>query len=181
MLNRETEIVPLDEEDRNFLMTIYRKRRRLLLTVYAILIPFIILRSRRIDHRGDNGKIDTWEELERKGDAKYVSGFGMWMINVAFLGGMVVIPGIYLLLKRVLPLKRDADSGVKEKIAYTITRKQYFPLTEQYFVWIDDPENLDREVGEDMYYNCSPGDTIYIYRAIQSKFVFERNGRYDLI
>lgn len=180
MSTRDITTVPLTEGEKNFLMRVYRRRRRLMIRAYALIIPLVIACSikslDRISRR--SYKIIRWEEQD---DAKFVSRLGMFFINVAFLGGAVIGCGVYFYRTRVVRLKRDADSGVKEQIPYTINKKQYFPLTGQYFVWIDDPANLDHEIDEETFYNCEVGDVIYIYRAAHSKFVFEKDGKYEVL
>jgi len=175
---KQGELVPLDEEDRNFLLAIFYRRRRFLFSAYAVLILMVLFASVPRAGRRHAYTSQSWREID---DSKYVSYGGMWAINLLVIGSIVMGPGIYILRRRVLAVKADVDSGVKEKVPYTILRKQHFPLTDQYFVWIDDPENLDHEISAETYYNCEEGDTLYIYRAAKSKLVFELNGRFELL
>ena len=82
---------------------------------------------------------------------------------------------------KIEPFKKDIKNGVKEIVPYTIIRKEYFEYTGQYFVALDDPKYLHHEVDAATYANCSEGDTMAIYRAPRSKFVFEDNGRFTLM
>lgn len=172
--------VPLTNDEKDMLLTVYDQRRRLLFVVYIILFAIALALSRTgIDTRGRySNTINYWEENE---DAKYVSRFGMWMINIAFLETIIMSTGIYFWMKRVGPLKKDADMNVKEKVPYEIVKKEYFSITGQYFFDTDDPAYLHHEVDEDTYNKLNEGDCFYIYRGVHSKFVFEDNGRYTIM
>src|ERR1019366_5899329 len=122
--------------------------------------------------------IHHWEENE---NARFVSRSWMWLINFAFLETIIISTGIYFWRKKVSPLKKDADMGVKEKIPYRIVAKQYFAVSGQYFFDIDDQVYLRHEVDEDTYYKLNEGDNVYIYRGVHSKFVFEESGRYTIL
>lgn len=174
------EKVPLTDDEKDMLLMVYHKRRKFLFTVYAVLISLAFFYSYRgIDTRSRySGKVTRWEE---KDDAKYISRFGMWMINLSFLELIVIGTGTVFWFKRVYPLKHDADSGLKEKVPYMIMRKEYFPLTNQFYVALDDPDYLHHEIDEDTYYSCAEGGFIYVYRGAKSKFVFEDNGRFTIL
>lgn len=180
MLPGPYETVPLTDDDKDFLLTIYDKRRRLLFVVYVILIAMALCFSfRGLDYRTRySPKVNHWEDEE---DSKYISRFWMWTINLTFLELPVVGTGLYFLFHRVLPFKKDADSGVKEKVPYRIIRKEYYEATRQYFVGFDDVNYEHHEVDADTFNKCNEGDVMYIYRGAKSKFVFENNGRFTLM
>ncbi|MCW3123459.1 MAG: hypothetical protein JWQ38_2951 [Flavipsychrobacter sp.] len=149
--------------------------------VYILLIVMALYYSTRgIDTRSKyTGEvIGKWEENE---DSKYVSRTGMWVINLVWLEAIVISTGVYFLVKRILPYKKDANSGIKEKVPYEIIRKEYFPLTDQYYFALDDPNYLHHEVDAVFFSSCNEGDSIFVYRAIRSKFVFEANGRFSIL
>ena len=114
-------------------------------------------------------------------DSKYPSTLGVRMLSLIFLGFVLLISYISFYIKSVLAYKRDAGSGVKERIAYTIVRKEYFPDTDQYFVSFDDPNYMHRETNRETWYNCDEGGYFFVYRAKRSKYVFEDNGRFNII
>lgn len=178
MTQRKSRLVPLDADDRLFLSIVFRKRRNVLLSAYALLIPMVVFFSLPRSGPKRTYTASSWKKVD---DGKVVPYWGMWAINLGVLGAATVIPGILILRKRVLSVRKDLRSGFKEEVDYTIQRKQHFPLTGQYFVWIDDPDNLDHEVSEENYYNLQEGDTLCVYRGKHSKLVFERNGRFDII
>lgn len=177
MSQQKSRLVPLDNDDRLFLSTVFRKRRNVLLSAYALLIPMVVFFSQPRTARRTYTS-SSWKTID---DAKVMPYWGMWTLNLTVLGSATLIPGLLILRKRVLTVRRDLRSGFKEEVDYTVQRKQYFPLTGQYFVWIDDPDNLDHEVSEEMYCNLQEGDTLCVYRGKHSKLVFERNGRFDII
>ena len=160
---------------------VYRKRRKFLFTVYAVLIFMAFYYSfRGIDtyDRYSGKLVQKWEEQD---DAKYISRMGIWLIHFSFLELIVIGTGGVFWFKRVYPLKYDADSGVKEKVPYMIMRKEYFPLTNQFYVALDDPNYLHHEIDEDTYHSCVEVGFIYVYRGTKSKFVFEDNGRFTIL
>jgi len=175
-----SEQVPLTAEEKDFLLAVYDTRWRRYFLVYIFLFVLALMYGLRIDRRSQyTGETIHWED--NNPDAKYLSRFGMQMINLVFLEGMFMSTGIYFWMKRVSPLKKDADLGMKEKVPYIIVEKQYYNVSGQYFFAIDDPKLLRTEVDEDTYNKMKEGDTCYIYRGIYSKFVFEENGRYTLM
>jgi hypothetical protein len=176
MQQRPSAIVPLTNDEQDFLRSIYKKRRRFLSLVYIGMFAvavFICVFAYSMDV--------VRNEMMPKDNIHYESTLGIRAINFLFLCCILLASGAYFYFKKVLPFKHDADSGVKEQIAYTIVKKNYFELTNKYYVTFDDPDYLHHETDEDTWYNCSEGGYFYIYRAIRSKFVFEDNGRYRLI
>jgi len=114
-------------------------------------------------------------------DSKYPPTLGVRMLSLIFLGCVLLATYIRFYIKKVLAYKRDAESGMKERIAYTIVRKEYFPETDQYFVTFDDPDYMHHETNRDTWYNCHEGGYFFIYRAKKSKYVFEESGRFSII
>ena len=110
-----------------------------------------------------------------------VSGNQMILINIVLLESMLIIPGIFIFFRRIYPYRKDLKLGMKEKIPYTIIRKEYFPFTNQCYVAFDDPDYMHHEIDADTYNKVEEGDVMYIYRAIKSKYTFEENGRFSLM
>jgi len=177
MQARTKVIVALNENEKDFLLLIYKKRRRFLATVYIGLLVVVIF----ISPVGTDYRRLEQQKIELKNEVPFGFWFGLLMKNIVFPGSIITISFIFFYLKAVLPYKRDANSGVKEKIAYTITSKEYFPLTNQYYVTFDDPNYLHHETDQDTWDRSYEGGYFYIYRTIKSKFVFEDNERYTLI
>ena len=174
------EKVPLTADEKDLLLTIYDGRRRLLLIVYVILISMAFAFSQRIDYRARySSAVNYWQN--NNDDAKFVSRFGMKVLNFCFLESMVIGTGLFFLFKRVLPLKKDADSGVKEKVPYEILKKEYYAVNERYYFAINDPALLHFEVDWDAYHSLNEGDDFYIYRGTKSRFVFENSGKYTIL
>ena len=171
-----TDLVPLTDDEKDFLLFIFKKRRRLLIMVYSIFIAaviFICLFSFGMD--------TIRNLLVPKDDIKYDSTWAKWLFTLVFISSALLITGTYIYVKRVLPFREDAESGVKERLAYIITRKEYFSLTNQYYVMFDDPLYMHHETDQETWYNCYEGGYFFIYRAKKSKFVFEENGRFSMM
>ncbi|PQJ11569.1 hypothetical protein CJD36_007165 [Flavipsychrobacter stenotrophus] len=175
---RKVELVPLTEDDKEFLLTVYNVKRRFFFKVYPVLFVLAIFFGSRIDYRSRySWKVRRWEETD---DSKFLSRGGMRTVGICFLESIVIGTGLFHYYRKVLPYKSDVDSGVKEKIGYKIVRKEYFELIDKFYFAFDDPNHLHHEVDADTYHSCDEGDTMYAYRAVQSNHVFEENGRFNL-
>jgi hypothetical protein len=161
------EKVPLTDEEKDMLLLIYRKRLRFFLTVNLILLGIIVFQIIRF-FGPDFGRRDFTEIL------------GMIIVMDGIPLAVISGTGLYVLFNRILPIKRDVDSGMKDKVPYQVIRKEHFYLTGQFYVALDDPDYLHHEIDEDTYHNLWEGCTIYLYRGTRSKYVFEENGRFTL-
>ena len=90
MESRPAEIVPLKENEKQFLLPIFYKRLKFLLSVYAVLITMAVIYS----PSGNDSRGKRWEDTE---DANYVSRLGMQIIKLGFMGSI---------LKRIFPFNR---------------------------------------------------------------------------
>ncbi len=173
MQPRPSATVPLTDDELDFLRSIYKKRRRFLLLVYVamfVVAAFVCAFAYSMDV--------LQNEMMPKDNIHYASTLELRVINFLFISCILLLSWAYFYFRKALPFKRDADSGVKEQISYTIVKKTYFELTKKYYITFDDPSYLHHETDEDTWYNCYEGGYFYIYRAVRSKFVFEDNGRY---
>ena len=169
MQSTSNELVPLSPNEKKLLLKLYDERRRSFLAVYVILLALALGYAVRIGARS----LDRDEPI-------HVSKLGMATINFSFLGTILISTGLYFLSTTVLPLKKDADSGVKEKVPFKINKKEYYAVSDQYFFAVDDWVNLHYEVSPDTFNEFNEGDIFYIYRGAKSKFVFEETGKYLL-
>ena len=110
-----------------------------------------------------------------------ISPFQMILLNTAYLEVPIIATFFIFLFRKVLPFRKDIRCGVKEKVPYQIIRKEYFPLTNEYYVALDDPDYMHHKLDEATYSQVNEGDNMYLYRAIYSKYVFEINGRYTIM
>ena len=175
------EQVPLTDDERNWLRDLYHTRRRIVWTSAATLmvLAFIIAQRNPDTVSRKTGRvIMKWEETE---DGKLISRKLIKLLQLGFLEIPLASCFLFIWYKKVDPISRDLKGGVKDKIPYEIVRKEYFPLTNQFYVALDDPNYLHHEIDEATYYNCSEGGLIYVFRAPLSKFVFEESGRFVLL
>ncbi len=174
------EQVALQSEDKDILLSIYESRKRFLFCVYIILIAIALASANRAT--SFFGLIPS-PYFETGPDGRQVASgrFGMAAIDMVFIMFILGGSGAFFLFRNVLPFKTDAECGMKEKIPFTVIRKQYFPITDQYYVWFDDPEYEHHEVDADTYNKVNEGDNMYVYRAINSKYIFELNGRFTIL
>ena len=104
----------------------------------------------------------------------------MMLIAFSFLAVPTLITCGYYFRKKVLPYKKDAESGVKDKVPYIIRKKEYFEYTGQYYFGFDDPDYLHHQVEADLFNRCEVGDVVYLFRAPRSGYTFEMNGKFTL-
>jgi len=177
------EHVPLLPEETAILKTIYNKRFTFIIAVYIGLIgmgnkfcgPYLLESfSGRMDH-------EEYVSLHTTDQKLGVSPFQMILIDTIFIEGPIITTFFIFFFGRVFPYRRDIRSGVKERVPYTIVRKEYFPLTNEYYVALDDPDYMHHKIDEATYNQVNEGDNMYLSRAIHSKYVFEINGRFTIM
>lgn len=177
MNTQNIELVPLSESETSFLKRVYEKRRRIMIRSCITFVPIMMI----ISIKGAERR--PWYDVKykRKDVAYYMGRKNTYLMNLGVGLTLFSAIAVYINAVRINPLRKDIAAGMKQKIPYTITRKQYFPLTDQYYIWTDKIDNPDHEVDEATYYNCSEGDIIYIYQTPLSKLIFEKDGRHEVI
>lgn len=158
--------VPLAEEDHHLLMTIYGARKRLLIAAYTAMLPVMAYYS----------SLSFPSEKEM-----LVSADLMILINFLCIFIPVTIVIIIIYRKRIGCFKQDADGGVKYIIPHLVVNKQYFPITDQYFLGLDDPDYMNHEVDTDTFNSVQEGDTVPIYFARRSRYAFNMNGSFSMM
>lgn len=175
--------VPINEDERELLYTIYRTRLRVFCGGYAFLVgtgvyhfiaPYGRMTEEQLSTRIAKG--ESYEVFDHS-----MTHSDMFWVLLLFFGGLVFISGAIIFFRKVYPFRKDLRDGYKESLIYTIIRKSNFTTTGQYFFSFDDPNFPHYEVDEDMWYEAAEGDEIVIYRAVHSKYVFVHNGRYTLL
>jgi hypothetical protein len=160
-------------EDRDMLLTIFRKRLRLFLSVFGMLFIVAFLCSLKIDSRHHYFKPD---------DSNFhISRNTMYIINFCFLGGILFIIAAIIFRKRIWYIYKDARNNLKEIVYYEVTQKSKFAHTHQFFIGLNDPEYLFHEVDEQTWSNISVGSRFGVYKAPLSKYVFNYNGKFTMM
>jgi len=172
--------VPLTDDEKDLLNTIFNTRIRLFVIVYMIMIIIGAISAKSgLDYRYNfSNKYHHWEEYP---EARTISRSQMYFIGLSFLESIIIGSGIIIFSRRIWCYRRDIESGVKELVPFTIVRKEYFQYTQQYFLGLDNPDYMHHEVDEGTYNNCNEGDIVYLRKAIKSKYIFEENGRFTLM
>ena len=167
--------VPLNDDEREHLLIIYRTRLRYFSIVFSILIAYGIFNSFRVLGRDMSDKVD-YEMFGHQ-----ITRTELYLGSVAFCTMIFIVPGIRIYKRRILSFKRDALSGVKEVVSYTIIDKKYFGNTDQFFFSFNDPNYMHYEVTHDIYSSYRVGDVVPVYRGVRSKYVFEKDGRFTFM
>ncbi len=117
--------------------------------------------------------------ITRIADAQYHNGGAMWFVVIISVLLLFVAFGSFM--RGVYPYYQDYKTGIKEGIPFVITFKVFFPLTNQYFISLNDPAYLHYEVTEAIYNDCWDGDDVVIYRAPKSKYMFNLRDSFGLM
>jgi hypothetical protein len=171
-------IQALTEEEFELLDYMYRKRLRMFVTAFLVLAFLAFVSGLKID-----GQKQRWRSERYQYNVKEVGvsrGY-MYLVTIAFLEGIVGIAGIVIYRKRLLPLRKDLIHREKEVVLYTVTQKQHFSHTGQYFVGLNDPDYLFHEVDRDLWQKTEVGTRFGLYRALYSGYVFNPEGRFTIM
>jgi len=169
-----SEKVPLTPEEAQWLMTIYNLRVkdlffsgafRCLFNCLVILFPVYFIGALLHDIFLFHGKIWLNGELFSSG----------WTFKLSMVLSAAIISCSVVYFFRILPFKQDARSGVKQKVSFTVTSKEYYETTGQYFIRINWPLDKLYEITADAFNNCEEGGTITMSQAIKSGYIFCEN------
>ncbi len=99
--------------------------------------------------------------------------------SIAFvLGGIQMI---ILYIKRIIPLRKDLKHQTGIKIKLQVIRKQFFPLTNEYYLFFNDTNIPNIKVDSVSYNHYKDGDYYTIGQSKHSKIIFEDYERFDLV
>jgi len=156
--------IELTSDEKDMLMHIYKVRFRLLFSASVFMIFSAAYSILKLRH--------TLNQLDT---TKYVG------VYIAFVSLFIGASAIIIFQKRIWSLKKDAVGGFKEVVLFSITMKQHFPQTNQYFVGLNHPDYLFHEIEEGEFNELNLGDTYGVYRAPNSKYFFNRQGKYSIM
>jgi len=170
MQNDQPELVALTEGEQDLLWTIYNTRRknlsiafiRYMLVFTGLSFFFVFLIGPYVNDILLGGK-ETWLV-----DKHFFSG---WAIKLSIAVVFAVYFSVMSYISEILPFKKDAELGVKQKVPFTVGIKGYSSLTDQYFIT---PEGMTHayEVDEETYSNAQEGCQIFMGRALHSQYIF---------
>lgn len=149
---------------------IYHTRRKLFFTAFAVLFLMGAFYGQNIDSRSSKFK-----------NSEVISRTMMKCIGVALLEIPILACGTFIFFKRVNCFRKDINDGYKYPVVYTIVAKQYFPLTNQYFVSFDDPDYLHHEVSESNYQLLNVDDQFPVYMTRYSRYAFNSRGSFTIL
>ena len=169
-------IVPLTDDEKNHLMTIYGARLRHYFWAYFFMFmtPLMMMR-----HMWDDFDAPThYERSEAPIFRHTLTTFEYKFYSVLFAEMPIILSGIYFYYRRVRPFKKDAESGVKEITTHLVTNKIYAEHTGQCYLTLATPGYIYHEVDANLYGSIAIGDQLQLYRAVRSKYIFGRNGKF---
>ncbi len=149
---------PLEEDELAFLQNKLQKESAQFYKIVRILLmfcfacPFLIAWFRAMN------------DVEDPFSYKYY--FGGVLFLMAFSGSIVYV-AYYNTLRRV---QRDIKKGTKTVERVHITRKQYMPHNNTYYIYLTSPVKLSIEVSVDDYRNMAEGDELNIEYTTYARF-----------
>lgn len=163
----ETE--PLTQYERDYLMGIYTTRRNCLWQIFAgcfVFMMFFFFSSL------------YFVVLAFINDL-FLGGHETWLVNGKYLEGAAVRVAISIVISviavcytyyfEITPFGKDAESGIKQLIPFIITDKEYYPVTDQYFVRVKGVRNKMFRVSAEVYSTLQEGDSMRIGRSINAR------------
>ena len=172
------EFFPLTVDEKEQLADLYKKQARKALAVF---ISFTFVLS-IISFTGFGFLVYAMA------NDVFLGGGDTWMVDQHFLSGWYLKIGIAALISVILcafsflnitlPHKLDAASGLKCRMPFRIIRKEYFPVTGQYFFTLSGANDRHCEVAQEIYEKCVEGDTVFIDMGFKSKYIFTDSDRF---
>lgn len=176
MKNQTLPTVPLTEDEKHHLQTVYGTRLRNLLSAYLVLVALGLYTSLRAF-----GPKVKYRQYDREIAGIVLTQEQSAMLVAAFIPAIIILTGVVFFFKRVYPYRRDLRLGVKEIVSYTIANKRYFEHTGQCFFSLNDPNYMHHEVDADTFHSMNEGDVVQVYRGVYSKHVFHRDGKFSFM
>lgn len=162
---------PLTQYEQDYLMGIYTTRRNCLWQVFVgcfVVMMFFFFSS-------------LYFVVAAFINDLFLGGHETWLVNGKYLeaaGGRMVISVVVSTLAvlntyffEVIPFKKDVKSGIKLVLPFVITSKEYYPVTDQYFVRVKGVRNKMFEVSAEAHANLEEGVPMYIGRSINAKCI----------
>ncbi len=173
-----SETVPLTDDEKEWLLYIYTKKKKNLKILFGgNFLGLIFVTFTRI------GYIISIviSSVFTGGRAQNYLPFSWWYLKLAVDLALAALFTRLAYQNSMLPYKLDAESGVKRRAGFTITRKQFFPVTDQYFVWLKGGPRNNYEVARDKFDNCEEGGLLYMDQAIKSKYIFSEDDQFKVL
>ncbi|HLO70203.1 MAG TPA: hypothetical protein VK167_05005 [Flavipsychrobacter sp.] len=149
---------PLEKEELVFLQQKFKKENTMfykvvrILMVFCFACPFLMSWFR------------AWNDEPNPFSYKYYFG-GVLFLMV--FSGSIAYSAYYFTLRK---LRKDIQSGTKTIERVNVTRKQYMPQNNTYYLYLSSPVKLSIEVSIDDYRQVGEGDELSIEYATHSKF-----------
>lgn len=163
------ELVPMSEDDKYVLVTIYGTRLRTLTFVHIYLLIAVIPAT----------LIGTWRYCSKIRD--YSDFYTIAIAGFVTLSIAIMFSALTNYKYRIICFKQDAALGMKQVVHSEIISKQYFPITDQYFVALNDVNYLHHEVDAETYNLIEEGDSIPIYFAPKSRYAFNLRSSFAIM
>lgn len=163
----------MNEEELQLLRDIYKTRRHLFAGAFFFLILAGIVYGQRID-RGN------YRYGQDKSDITLTRS-EMKIAGILWLEIPVCTFGAFVFFKRIRPFQKDIADGRKYRIYHAVTFKQYFPLTNQYFISLNDADYMHHEVDKVVYEQVNEGDAFPVYFTRYAHYAFNKNGSFTIM
>ena len=166
--------IPMTREDKEWMMTIYDLRYKNFLfpgtihcTIYALVLFVVLSVAFAIfGFMGSGGNGSSFV-----GSALHFAWHHKVILSVCLSALLCWLAYNTL----VLPYKKDAEEGIKLIVPFTVDRKEYYPVTGQFFIKFEGNNQKHFEVDADTYNSCEEGGIMNREMAPNSKHIFMEN------
>jgi len=174
-LPSKPEIVPLTEDEKEWMLTIYDLRRKDLffggclrsLVSVIILVPVTMYCLSKVV-----AIAETLVVHNTQFDFSNPFDYPVLILIVTIL--VWIISCWWTYYAWALPFKTDAFSGVKERKPFGVVSKTYYPITDQYFVRLNGIDK-DYEISREQFNSCEEGGFLVLDQAIKTGYIFCEN------
>jgi hypothetical protein len=163
----------LSDDEKALLLMIYKSRLRLFVGAFFTLFMMGILYGQRIDSR-------SIKFGERRADV-VLSRSQMKWAGILWLEIPILSVAGFVFSRRINCLKKDVADGNKYRIYYQVQFKQYFPMTNQYFISLDDPDYMHHEVDAQLFAQVNEQDAFPVHITRYARYAFNRNGSFTIL
>jgi hypothetical protein len=168
--------LPLTNEESAMLKLIYRTRLKVFILVYIFLLFVAVRAGMSIDGHDRYGNQYEYDPKDTG-----LTRMQMYAVTIPLMELFVFTTGIIFFRKRIWTIRKDFQNNIKEVVYYTVTQKESFENTGQYFIGLNHPDFLFQEVSFDVWDKINVGENFGVYRAPISKYVFNPKGKFTIM
>lgn len=168
--------IPMTAEEKEWLMSVFKLRKANIFPAafFGCLLQYLVAMGALIFFYAFLHDAFLWDGVSR---FKWAWLFEWLPIDL----GLVLLAGVITCVLAyyywALPFRQDAVAGVKNRVGFKVLDKNYYPLTDQYFVKPDNRMDKYYEVSATIYNSCEVNGVLYMEQAPRSGYIFNLGDR----